>query len=165
MTDFTGGEWRSLVDGQVINGIPDSVVSRTSDNSSNPTTEKFGVRINSDVEWPSIGATISSNTATASRAQIYRVSDGVLMGETDISNIQAGESFTVDDVNLQPNTDYNFVIDNNGSSWTNGFADSESFPATSDDGQLSIVNGAKNATDAPLTGVGALVTVGSVGFS
>jgi hypothetical protein len=144
--------------------IPDSVVSRPTDNNFGSLSGKFGVRINSNVEWPSIGAELSSNYAGASTAYIHRVSDGQLMGQTDISALSAGDVFTVNNVDLAANTDYNFVVDNGGSGYTNGNYDSPSLPYTSSDGDLSIINGA-NGEQGPSSSLNNLVRVGDVGLS
>jgi hypothetical protein len=146
--------------------IPASVVSRTQDNATNNSlTSKSGVRIESTVEWPSIGARLSTNTgAGATTAYIHRVSDGVLMGSTDISALSGGDAFTVDDVDLSPNTAYNFVIDNGGSSYVGGYYSSPSYPYDSPDGQLSIINSGFNDTGTNPNGVFSIVDVGDVGF-
>jgi hypothetical protein len=147
----------------LFSAIPDSVVSRPADNNQGSLTGKFGVRINSDVKWPSIGAELSSNYSGGSTAYIYRVSDGQLKGQTDISGLAAGDTFTIKNVNLAANTDYNFVLDNNGSVFSNGNFDSPSLPITSSDGDLSIINGGagKQSTSGSLSN---FVRVGNVGF-
>ena len=152
---------------RVTGPIPDSVVSRPADEGDTSVSEKHGLQINSDAEWPSIGAQISSQTTGATTAYIHRVSDGVLMGQTDISGLSAGDTFVIDDVNLSPNTDYNFVLDDGGNSFTIGFlgGSSADYPYTSDDGDLRIIDGAKGETgiedNNAATG---LVSVGDEGF-
>jgi len=142
--------------------IPDSVVSRPTDNKNGSNSNKDGVRIETDVEWPEIDGKISANTSGATRAYIYRVSDGVLMGDTDISSLSAGDVFTINlDTNLVSGETYNFVLDAEGSSWTLGYYDSPSFPYTSDDGNLSIVNGAKDETGTSPT-ANAIVELGNL---
>ena len=162
MTEFT--TWRSLVDGEEIATIPDSVVSRPDDDNSFSTTEFRGLQINSDLEWPSIGAEISANTSDATDAYVYRVSDGTLLGQTDISGLGAGDTFTVDDVNIQANTDYNFILNADGNSWTAGFTSEFSYPYTSEDGNLSIVNDATGETTSSDENPVALTRIGNVGF-
>jgi hypothetical protein len=155
----------------VVAYIPDSVVSRPSDNtssgSSNTTT--YGAQITTDVEWPDIGGKISANTSGMTKAYVYRVSDGSLLGSTDISGLSAGDTFTVTGVNLQPHdgtdtTTYNFVMDGGGSGWTHGYYDSPSFPYVSSDGDLSIAAVAKGQQGSQTGFIGALSSVGDVGF-
>jgi hypothetical protein len=129
------------------------------------------LRIESDVEWPDIGAEISSNTSGLTRAYIYRQSDGQLIGETDISGLSAGDTFRFSDVNLDAAdgtdaTKYNIVADAEGSSYTQGFKDSASYPFESADGNLRLINGADDA-DGTNNNPGApnIVRVGNVGFS
>jgi len=146
--------------------IPDTVVSRPNDNNSQNTPTKGGVRINTSQSWPSIGGKISNNMSGATRAQIFRVSDGVLMGETDISSLGDGDTFTVENVDLAANETYNFVLDAEGSSFTQGFlfADDSNFPYTSSDGNLEIVNGAEGDTGTNRATI-ALTKVGDIGFN
>jgi len=140
------------------------IVSRPQDDSSRVVPERFGVRIVAQETWPDIGAELSANYGgNASLAQIYRVSDSVLMGETDITGLSAGDVFTVTDVDLQPSVEYNFVVYDNGNEFTSGELDSPSFPYTSADGNLEITDGAfqKDATSARANN---LLRVGNVGF-
>jgi hypothetical protein len=154
----------------LFNVIPDSVVSRTNDNSVNSDVAvKLGARIETSVEWPSIGARLSSNTSGASTAYIYRVSDGSLLGSTDISGLSAGESFTVEGVNLQPDdgtlsTTYNFVVDNNGSGYAGGYYNSPTYPYDSSDGDISIINSGQGVSSTNPNGIWTLVDIGGVGF-
>jgi len=148
------------------NAIPDSVVSRPADNSSDTATKQFGVVINSNVEWPSIGAQLSANVGSnVSTAYLYRVSDSALIQSTDISGLSSGGSFAFDDVYLAANTDYTIVVDNNGSSYTGGFPSSFAPPFTSDDGDLKIVDGAKGSNQDKFVNGNNIVSVGNVGFS
>jgi len=155
----------------VFSAIPDSVVSREADNDSTTEATKFGLRFYSDVEWPSIGAEISANTSNATTAYIYRVSDGTLMGQTDITGLGAGDTFTVGDVGLQAYdgtdaTTYNFVLDAGGSNWTAGYRSStdSSFPYTSSDGNLTLETGAEGETGTDSAAI-SLIQIGDVGFS
>lgn len=155
-------------DGTVVwsagSDIPDSVVSRENDNSTFTTSELRGLQINSDDEWPSIGAELSGNTAGATTAYIYRVSDGTLMGQTDISGLSAGGTFTIENVNLQPSTDYNFVVDAGGSDYDAGFYNSNSYPYSSSDGNLRIVGAATGPSSTSGNPI-VLKRVGNVGFA
>ena len=81
-----GGDASELIgpSGQVLWAppIPDSVVSRISDNySNNSASTASGLLFSSTEPWPSIGAELSANVSGATRAYIYRSSDDVLMGE------------------------------------------------------------------------------------
>lgn len=129
--------------------IPDSVVSRPDDNNTfnNQSTRPFGVRISVSQEWPQIQGEFSNNIDGAvSRAYIYDVSDGSLMGDVGVSG-NAGEVFTIDlDTSLSAGETYNFVANAEGSSYFPGYYDSPSFPYTSTDGNLEIVNGADDQT-------------------
>ena len=159
-------EWISLFDGEVLDDIPDRQVSRPQDDGSNDDdTRLVGVRIETTDEWPSIGGIISANVSGATQAKIYRVSDGSLMGDADISGLSAGDAFTVDDVNLQPDTEYNFLIDNGGDEYTAGFlsVSETDTPYVSDDGNLAIIDGAEGETGRN-DGLLNIVTVGDVGF-
>jgi len=168
MTDFTGGEWRSLVDGSTVSAIPDSVVSRDADGGSTSSGDtKRGVRISVSQEWPEFGAELSSQTGSdPTRAYIYDVSDGTLMGDTDITSLSGGDTFTIDlDTPLQAGNDYNFVVDAEGSGYSLGENTSPSYPYTSADGNLEIINGAEGTTGTQSARAWAIVTVGYVGFN
>jgi len=146
--------------------IPDSVVSRSDDDDTVDLTDKFGLRFNSTVEWPSIGGEISSNTANISTVYVYRVSDGILMGSADVSGITSGETFTVDNIDLSADTDYAIVADNNGSTHSMGHKNSASYPFTSTDGQLSLINGARGSDGTQTsTTAGVFKRIINVGFS
>jgi len=169
MTNYT--KWRSLVDEfNYTDAIPDSVVDRPSDDNANTDKSvRFGVRIETSVEWPEIGAEISTNTVGVTRAEIYRVSDGTLMGSTTFASSSGGDTFTINlDNNLVSGETYNFVVDNQGSNYDRGFNgvsnNSNSFPFTSSDGNLEIVSGAMNQTGDDVS-ANCLLKVGNVGFS
>lgn len=133
-----------------VNVIPDSVVSRPQDNTSSSSgfPQKRGVRISVSQEWTEIQGELSGNVDSAlTRAYIHRVSDGMLMGDVGISGT-AGEVFTVElDTPLSSGEEYNFVCDAGGSDYITAYYDSPSFPYTSSDGNLEIVDGALEKTD------------------
>jgi len=159
-----GTDWYVANNLGYVGIIPDSVVSRPADNNSANNSNRQGVRIETNVEWPEIGGRISSNTANPTQAYIYRVSDGQLLGNTDISSLSAGDAFTISlSSNLIPGESYNFILDAEGSSYTLGFNNSPSFPYTSPDGDLSIVKGA-DGTSSTSNNVINIVEVGDVGF-
>jgi hypothetical protein len=150
--------------------IPDSVVDRPNDNASFVGNEDNGVRIETDVEWPQIGAEISADASGVTDAYVYRVSDGNLMGSASFSPASGGFAFTIDlDDPLQPydgtlSTTYNFVVDNGGSDYTLGAYDSPSFPYSSPDGDLRIIDGA-GGPSGTVSNPYNLVRIGDVGFS
>jgi len=149
-----------------VNAIPDSVVSRDPDNNSgSDVTAKYGVRISVSQDWPEIGGELSGNMdSTATRAYVYRVSDGQLMGDTDISALAGGDTFTINlDIGLTSGETYNFVVDAEGSSYNTGYDDSVSYPYTSSDGNLEIVDGA-NGTTSTAGFAFCILRVGNVGF-
>jgi hypothetical protein len=161
------------IDGQeVLRAIPDSVVSRPTDDSTfnGSAGNEIGLRITTDVEFPSIGAELSTNTIDPSTANIYRVSDGTLKGTTDISGLTAGDTFVVNGVDLQPHdgtlaTTYNFVITNQSTNLKFGFFSSASYPFTSSDGNLTITKQADGPTGTFSSGnVSCFSRVGDVGF-
>jgi hypothetical protein len=149
MVDFTGGVWRSLVDGEKVSAITDSVVSRPDDDDQQSLSIKIGIQIKSDVEWPQIGGRISANVSNPTRAYIYRVSDEKELVSKDISGLSAGDTFFVDlEPNIQPfdgttATEYRFLLDANGNTWTAGRLNNTSYPYVSSDGNLEITSGAK----------------------
>jgi len=160
------------IDGQdVLSAIPDSVVDRPNDNQSQSLTGQYGLRITSAVEWGRIGARISANVSGQTTAYLYRVSDGTLLVSKDISGLSAGDAFTIDpEPNLQPydgtaSTEYNFVLDAGGNSWTAGRLSNNdtSYPYTSSDGDLEIINGA-NGTSSTAAAAYSLVEIGDIGF-
>lgn len=164
MVQYT--EWRSISDGSIISSIPDSVVTRPEDNRDGDVSSKDGVQIEVSQEWPQIGARISSNTSGVTQAQIFDVSDGTLMGETDISNLSSGDNFTIDlDNNLQPNGTYNFVLWAEGSNYTIGLFNDPDFPYVSNDEELEIVAYADGETTSATFQVPNIDQVGNVGFN
>ena len=162
MSDFT--TWRSLVDGEEIDAI-DSVVERPDDNDTTG-RDKRGIRFTSDVVWEDeIGGRVSSNTEGATRAYIYRVDDGDLIGDADISDLSGGDAFTVDlsDPIGDDDEEYNFVLDAEGSSFVLGWYDSSDPPETSDDGNMSIIAAADGETGTTPNYHG-IEAVGNIGF-
>jgi len=144
----------------VFSGISDTVVSRPQDNDSLFRTLTLGVRIESDGDFPEIQGTLSANVANATRAYIYRVSDGQLMDDTDISSLSAGDTFTLQP-GLSANVQYNFVVDAEGANYTDGFFNGSSFPYTSSNGRLEIINGAKDE-QGTATSAHNLVEIGNI---
>lgn len=151
-----------------VSAIPDSVVSRPSDNNSynNTNGSPRGVRIQTDVDWNKIGAKLSNNVSGATRAYVYRISDGQNLGDVNISSLSAGGAFTINlSEPLVSGETYSFVVDAEGSGYTQGYYDAPSFPYTSGDGNISITNGAggSDALDVA-TYPNCLNDVGNTGF-
>ena len=156
------GDGRILFDGPAI---PDSVVSREADNRQTTDDRKFGLRIETTSEWPRIGAELSENVGSMTRAYIFRVSDGLLMGDADISGLDNGDTFTIDlDNSLVSDETYNFVVDAEGADYSRGFDDGPTFPYDSDDGELAITAGAIGENDGD-DSANCLSQVGNVGFN
>ena len=153
-----------------IGAIPDSVVSRDADDREiGDSSTKYGVQIETNVEWSEIGGELSGNVAgSPTRAYVYRVSDSTLMGDVDISGLTAGGTFTIDlGTNLVSGETYNFVIDAEGSNYNVGHVNTrDNLPYTSSDGDLSIVDTAINETGTETSfGPANLLRVGNVGFA
>jgi len=146
-----------------LSAIPDSVVSREADNvTATNVTGARGVRFSVSQEWPKFQGELSGNyDGSCTRAYIYRVSDGTLMGDADISTLTSGDVITVNLDNILSSGDYNFVLDAEGSQFNTAYDDFPSFPYTSSDGNLSIINGALNATDT-VPNAFFLLTIGNI---
>jgi len=145
----------------LFSAIPGSVVSRPSDNSTANNSLQLGIEISITQDWPSIGCRISSQTSGFSTGYLYTSSEN-LIKSVSISNLSSNDAFTFDNVNLTGGNNYKIVLDNNGSSYTIGFDDNPSFPFTSPDGNLEIIDGAQiggSSSDALN-----IVEVGDVGF-
>jgi len=146
--------------------IPDSVVSRPNDDRTFNNSGKFGLQIETSQEWPDIGARISANPSGYTTAYVYDVSDGSLMGSTDISSLSPGDTFTVGlGTPLSAGSTYNFVLDAGGSNMAHGSLNFGNYPYTSSDGNLQLVDGAEGETGTP-SGSDAInfVEIGNVGF-
>ena len=143
MTEFT--EWRSLVDGERISAIPDSVVERPDDDSSNSETDARGLKFTTTEFWPDFQGRISSLTSDVSTAYITET-DGSIIDTVDISDLSSGEVFTFTEIDL-PSGEYIITLDNDGNSYTNGrYDETDQYPYTSDDGVLTLDNGIFNET-------------------
>jgi hypothetical protein len=146
------------------NIISDSVVSRDPDNNYSTHNEYFGVKFETETEWSKIGGRISSNTADATRAYIYRVSDGKLIGDTNISALSSNDEFIIDlDNNLVSWDSYEFVLDAEGSSYTLGHYDDDfNAPYTSHDGVLTITEGVRESYESST--INGISEIGYVGI-
>ena len=162
MVDFTGGTWRSLIDGSEVGAIPDSVVSRPDDDSTTSFIVDAGIEIQVKSNWPSIGARVSNNSSGTTRAYLLDADDGSLIDDVDISELSSGDAFTFKDVGLQDGEKYFITLDAEGSSYTLGFAeDEENYPYTSDDVDITdrVEDGSVKSGQ-----IWAINDVGNVGF-
>ena len=159
MSDFT--TWRSLVDGEEIGVIPDSVVSRPDDDDSTSRDRAEGLEIELKSDWPSIGAEISNETSGVTEAQL-RETDGGVIDTADISGLSAGDAFTFDDVGLQSGENYVISVDAEGSDYTMGRAADDDYPYTSAD--VDIVGAFDEDNGLVDTFVRAVNNIGNVGF-
>lgn len=152
-----------------ISAIPDSVVTRPNDDISFSDSEGYGMVVEPSQDWPDIGAELSNNLSGATRAYIYDFSDGTLLGDTDISGLSAGDTFTFG-VSISAGGQYSFVVDAEGSSFTVGRLDGSSdlYPYTSSDGNLELTGSIEGANG--LTSFGnnehaySFTRIGDVGF-
>lgn len=160
-----GASWRAKLSSkvEVASAVPRSSVSRPADDRNGTTSGSRGVVINSDVEWPAIDGKISSQTSGATRARVIKTSDGTVKGTTDISNLSSGDIFRIENLSLQPNTDYSIVLDASGNSWTDGYlGNSPNFPFTSSDGKLEIVAKSSGGTSTDKQSIDAISEVGNL---
>ena len=137
MTEFT--EWRSLVDGERIAAIPDTVASRPNDDDSTSPFGEDGLVLDLKTNWPSIGARISNNSSGDFIARLYKkdggsdddINDWTQVMSIDISDKSSGDAFAFNDVNLQDGDTVAIVLDEGD---VHGFAnDSDQYPYSSDD--------------------------------
>lgn len=129
-----------------LNPIPDSVVPRPDDDNTASFSNARGVRIDTSQEWPEFYGEISSLGSGYTRAYIYRVSDGQLLDDIDVSSNSAGDVIKWPNAGLSANETYNVVMDAEGGSWTAAaYTGTKNIPYESSDGYLKIIDGAVNA--------------------
>lgn len=123
-----------------VSAIPDSVVSRpTDDGSTSGEADKWALIVETKSEWPSLGARISQNTSGATRGYLHYYDDvnnqfGSLIQDVDISSLSSGDVFTFDNVNLQANDKFIISLDAEGGNYTAGYnTGSVNFPYTTAD--------------------------------
>jgi len=145
--------------------IPDSVVSRPDDNDSfSSSGGPYGLKIESDEEWPEIGGKISAETSNVTIAEVYDLSDDSVIGSADISDLSAGDEFTISlDEHIVPDKSYAITVNNPDDQTEFGRYDDPSFPYISDDDKLSITAGIDNDLN-DRDEVYGIVEVGKVGF-
>ena len=148
MSDFT--TWRSLVDGEEIDVIPDRSVCRVDDNgSTTEETRKRGVSFETSDEWLDFDIQISSETSGVTRAYIHDTSDGSLVADKDISGKSGGDVVSFESVNLEAESEYAAVLDAEGSDYTEGFENEGEWqpPLASDDGELVLTGRIMDSDD------------------
>ena len=168
MSDFT--TWRSLVDGEEIGVIPDSVVTRPDDGRTTSNFDALGVVIDIEDEWPSIGVRMSTNMdgsggdGNPTRLRIYDPVDDEFIKTDSGLSLSAGDTHVFDDVNLNPEQNYQIVADRDGDEFTVGFNDDPDFPYVSDDGKISMVEAVDDPPDTRSDNVWIFDQIGNVGF-
>ena len=149
MSDFT--TWRSLVDGEEIGVIPDSVVTRPETGETSDQTVPRGVRIKVNTEWPSrldckfADATPSDSGVT--RARLIRLSDEEVVDTITLDDPSAGDIISFNFDSLSSGEEFNMVVDAEGDTYLHEFnGDDETFPYESEDGNIEITFGAAGET-------------------
>lgn len=143
---------------------PSTVVSRPSDDSTNPVTSKRGLEIEiaSGESFDSIGARISSSTTGLTRAYLYDVSAGQTIDEADISGLSSGEAFRLNG-DLQAGQRYRILADAEGAEYTTGFlSGGGSFPYTGSEFDITAGMGSETDDTASPTQIN---DIGDVGFN
>ena len=141
MTEFA--TWRSLVDGVLISGIPDRLVSRDPDvNQTSEETGKFGLRIvDIQDDWSEIDIEISENTSGVSRAEFVDFDSGDTIDSVEFDPVSDGDIVTIE-IGFDADQEVVILLDNKGESYQMGFDDDPDHPYESDDGNLQILSGA-----------------------
>jgi len=130
--DFSNSE---VLDNLTVDGSGDSAhlqlsqdtpytVARGSDTTNGFTSNKAGLKINTNEDISQVEIELSDQTSGATTAYL-ETTDGTVLDTSSISNGKA--TLTAD---LSANTDYYVVVDADGSDWTNGYDDSPTFPYT-----------------------------------
>jgi len=152
------------VDGSaVFSAIPDSVVTRPTDDKEDSRTAKEGLEIKATSNWPSIGAELSANTASVSTAYLQDA-NGNQIQTTDVTGLSGGDAFTFNGAGLQSGNKYRILVDNDGASWTLGFRGGEAaYPYTAADVEITafVENNDQVGTS---NAVRALNNIGDTGF-
>jgi len=153
-------------DGTILssgNAIPDSVVSRPTDNNTASVSSKQGLEIEVKSDWPSIGARLSANVADLTSAYLADSTDTVIQ-TVDITGLVAGDTFNFNDVNLVSGNKYLIYVDAGGASFTYGSYSGSSYPYTSTDVDITGIYNAgtvqSGSSDARM-----LNDIGNVGFN
>ena len=130
--------------------IPDSVVSRPDDNDTTNRSDSRGLRINPNASYEAVGVRISANTSGVSRARLYDYNASEYIETVDVSDLSSGDTFSFDS-SIYEGVDYGIELDDNGDSWTMGFADgAQDYPYTGDDIDIvgNSIDGTKDVVNA-----------------
>ena len=163
ISQIRSGDGRILFDGVAI---PDSVVSRSDDDStSTGVTTNVGIEISTSQEWINIQARLSQNVSGAEEAVIWDANDGNgdIIETVDISDKSALDVFVFEDVDLNADANYAITVNEGDSdSLDSGFKDDADFPFVSDDGNLEIVDGATGTPPDPSDNAHSILEVGNI---
>lgn len=140
--------------------IPDTVVSRPQDDTSVVRDAQRGISFVPKENFSEVGFRVSDNSSGFTTAYIYDLSDDSLLKSLDVSDLSAGDTFTIES-NYQADTEYSIALDADGSDYTVGYYEGEGYPYTSDD--IDITGGITNGTD-DATYPYCIVEIGNVGF-
>jgi hypothetical protein len=119
--------------------IPDSLVSRPDDNSTQSNNADMGIVFETSRVWPDFQARISQNQGFASDEEmvIREGTSGSDIAVVDVSANSPLDVITFDSIGLQANTEYSvFMRTPSGESRDRGINDSTNYPILSDDGNL-----------------------------
>jgi len=114
---------------------PNSVVSRTDDDSATSNSGSFGQVIKPNDDFDKFGIRISNKTSGATRLRVYDYSQSSYVHNQDISGAQSGDAIAVD-FGITQGQDYGIEVDDSGSSYTIGFNEgsgSADYPITGTD--------------------------------
>ena len=147
-----------------VSAIPDSVTSRPADDDSASVSRSLGLAITPNNDFDAVGFRISANTVDATRARLYDYSQSAYVATKDISGLSAGDTETFN-YGFVSGQDYGIELDNDGSTWTVGFAsgdESTEYPFTGED--IDIIarsdEGVQDSSSDPV----AVNDIGNTGF-
>ena len=132
-----------------VTDILDASVARPDDDSSFDDDRQFGHKFESTQEWSAdtMEFRLSANISGATTAYIYDNDDNLLASD-DISNLSAGDLFTIDQ-KIEPDTTYQIAADAGGDSYQVGNLEDPDYPYESeetddnDDPIITITDGAQ----------------------
>jgi len=114
----------------LFSAVPNTQITRPTDNDSNSVSSKSGLVINPNVSLNGIKAELSSDLSGVTTAYVEEVATGTTLGTTSISSLSSGDTFRVDGITMDSGTDYMLLVDAGGSSYTQGIHNSSSYPLT-----------------------------------
>ena len=147
MSDFT--TWRSLVDGEEIGVIPDSLLTRDDDNTDSTGTVEAGVIFELSERWQDrFDIELSTGGDVAfTEARIREESDRSIVASKDISDKSGGDQVAIPlDEDLQAEKDYTIGLATDGTVDT-GALDNVDYPVSSDDGVIEVKTGIRIDVD------------------